>query len=48
MGGFFGVASKNDCVFDLFLELIIIHILEQEEVEWLYMARMDLIVQSII
>ncbi len=24
MGGFFGVASKDDCVFDLFLEPIII------------------------
>lgn len=26
MGGFFGVTSKQDCVLDVFLELIIIHI----------------------
>lgn len=30
MGGFFGVVSKQDCIFDLFLELIIIHIWGQD------------------
>lgn len=33
MGGFFGVASKQDCVLELFMVWIIIRILEQDEQE---------------
>ena len=39
MGGFFGVASKEDCVFDLFLERITILIWEQDGPVWLSMKR---------
>ena len=39
MGGIFGVASKSDCVMDLFLELIITPIWEQEGAEWQFMEK---------
>ena len=48
MGGFFGVASQQDCVFDLFLELTTIPIWEHDAVEWRYTEKKDLIGQSII
>lgn len=48
MGGFFGVASKDDCVFDLFLEPIIIPIWEQDVPEWRCMERTGLTVQFTI
>ena len=38
MGGIFGVASKSDCVMDLFLELIITPIWVQEGAEWPFIA----------
>ncbi len=44
MGGFFGVASKQDCIFDLFLALTIILILEQGAAVWRCMEKMGLIV----
>ena len=48
MGGIFGVASKNSCVLDLFLELIIILIWEPDEEEWQFMTnRRALTVQYI-
>ena len=34
MGGFFGVAAKESCVFDLFLEQIITLIWEPDGREW--------------
>ena len=34
MGGFFGVASKEDCVVDLFLAQIIIRIWERAAAAW--------------
>ena len=37
MGGFFGVASKEDCMFDLFSGLTIILIWEPDGPEWLSM-----------
>ena len=50
MGGFFGVASKQDCVLELFygVELIITLIWEPEEEEWQFMERMDFTVPFII
>lgn len=39
MGGFFGVASKESCTFDLFLERITIHTLEQGVQVWQCMER---------
>ncbi len=45
MGGFFGVAAKDDCMFDLFLEPITTHILVQDAEEWPFTAKKDLIVR---
>ena len=41
MGGFFGVAAKESCTFDLFLAPIIIHIWVRDVPEWRYMVKMD-------
>lgn len=40
MGGFFGVASKEACNLDLFMEQIIIRILEPAAEVWLLMEVM--------
>ena len=39
MGGIFGVASKESCVFDLFFESIIIPIWEPGEAVWRSTAK---------
>lgn len=45
MGGFFGVAAKEDCVFDLFSEQIIIPIWEPDAPEWLSTAKRKVITE---
>ena len=47
MSGFFGVASKEDCVLDVFLALITIPIWEQDVVEWRFTVIKVLEEQSI-
>ena len=46
MSGFFGVASKEDCVLELFTEWIIIPIWELVAAVWRFMVNMDLTVPS--
>lgn len=44
MGGFFGVASKSDCMFDLFSGRIIIPIWERDVPDLRFMVKRDLTV----
>lgn len=46
MSGFFGVASKDDCVLELFTEWITILIWEHAAEVWLFTENMDLTVPS--
>lgn len=48
MGGFFGVASKKDCVLELFYGVDFILTSEREEAEWLRMETESSAVRSII
>ena len=49
MGGFFGVASKKDCVLELFYGVELSFITsEREEAEWLRMETESSAVRSII
>lgn len=48
MGGMFGVVSRKDCVTDLFFGIDYHSHLGTKKVEWLFMEKMVLTVQSII
>ena len=48
MGGFFGVASKKDCVLELFYGVDYHSISEQDEEVWQFMEPADSTGQSII
>ncbi len=48
MGGLFGVASRTDCVFDLFSVRTIIRIWEPAEAVWRFMGRKALTGRFII